>query len=87
MKKQDIEKLAKQYCKKKVKVKKFSDEWQPLSIAEMTEFAEIVVNKISSKPMLSNSFAELFKAIEKIDTGHYGSAKNFIERYINSANV
>lgn len=27
--------------------------------------------------------SDLFKAIEKIDSGHYGSAKNFISRFIN----
>ena len=55
MKKIDIEKMAIQYCKKKVKVKKFSDQWQPLSINEMVEFAESVVNKISSNPLVIKS--------------------------------
>lgn len=55
MKKIDIEKLAKQYCKKKVKVKKFSDEWQPLSINEMVEFTESIVNKISSNQIIIKS--------------------------------
>lgn len=47
--------MAIQYCKKKVKVKKLSDEWKPLSINEMVEFAESVVNKISSKPPVIKS--------------------------------
>lgn len=29
-------------------------------------------------------FDDLFKAIEKIEEGSYGSAKNFIHRYINT---
>ena len=45
----------------------------------------------STKPQLkqadvSGQFADLLKALDKIDAGNYGSAKNFIERYINSAN-
>lgn len=37
--------------------------------------------------LLEESFKDLYKAIEKIDEKKYGSAKNFIKRYINSANV
>lgn len=33
-----------------------------------------------------SEFADLFKAIEKINVEHYGSAINFIERYINTIN-
>jgi hypothetical protein len=31
-----------------------------------------------------NPYNDLFKAIEKIKLKHYGSAINFIERYINT---
>ena len=45
----------------------------------------------TSEPQLkqadvSGQFADLLQALDKIDAGNYGSAKNFIERYINSEN-
>ena len=40
---------------------------------------QITKNKLKDKP-----YNDLFKAIEKIKLKHYGSAINFIERYINT---
>lgn len=54
---------------------------------ELYEFCLFVVDNVPRNLVVANSFEDLFKAIEKIDVKHYGSAKNFIERYINSANV
>ncbi len=40
--------------------------------------------KQTTKDKLKNPYNDLFKAIEKIKLKHYGSAINFIERYINT---
>lgn len=49
-------------------------------IEKFCEFAKRSQLSITGEP--NKEF--LFKAIEKIDQGHYGSAKNFIELYVNT---
>jgi hypothetical protein len=56
------------------------------AMASMTCFiaGRAFQQSIAKAPEKETDKEDLFKAIEKIDEGHYGSAKNFVERFINS---
>jgi len=45
---------------------------------------KLIVKTYKKLLRLENNHSDLFTAIDKINSGKFGSAKKFIERYINS---